>query len=78
MTGNMIKKHMYALPILDDEKLIGYWPLDEGEGNEVRNLKDGGAKAVPVGNGFFTWTKGLSTPFLEGTVRPDGMIIFLR
>ena len=78
MSGNMIKKHMYALPILDDEKLIGYWPLDEGEGNEVRNLKDGGGKAVPVGNGFFTWTKGLSTPFLEGTVRPDGMIIFLR
>ena len=79
MSGNAIKKHMYALPILDDAKLLGYWPLDEGVGNEVRNLKEGGEKAVPVGNGFFMWNKGVNMmPYITDTVRPSGMMLIVR
>jgi hypothetical protein len=70
---------MYALPDPADANLLGYWPLDEGVGNEVRNLKEGGAAAVPVGNGFFMWNKGANMmPHIEGTVRPSGMVIILR
>ena len=79
MSGNMIEKLMYALPKLDDAKLLGYWPLDEGEGNAVRNLKDGGADAVPVGSGFFMWNKGVNMmPPITDTVQPSGMMIIVR
>ena len=79
MSGNMIEKLMYALPKLDDAKLLGYWPLDEGEGNAVRNLKDGGKSAVPVGSGFFMWNKGVNMmPPITDTVQPSGMMIIVR
>jgi len=61
-----IKNHMHALPDTGDEKLLGYWPLDEGGGNAVRNLKDGSSAAVPVGNGFFMWNKGANMPMIDG------------
>jgi hypothetical protein len=79
MGAEKIRAHMYALPDSADAKLLGYWPLDEGVGNEVRNLKEGGAAAVPVGNGFFMWNKGANMmPHIEGTVRPSGMVIIFR
>ena len=67
MGPTKIKNHMHALPDTDDEKLLGYWPLDEGEGNAARNLKEGASAAVPVGNGFFMWNKGANMPTIEGT-----------
>lgn len=78
MGSGTIKKHMYALPNINDEKLLGYWPLDEGTGDSVRNLKAGGTPANPVGEGFFMWTKGANIPFFDGTVSPDGMMIFVK
>ena len=79
MGAEKIRAHMYALPDPADAKLLGYWPLDDGEGNEARNLKEGGAAAVPVGNGFFMWNKGVNmVPLIEGTVKPSGMVIILR
>ena len=79
MGAEKIRAHMYSLPDLADAKLLGYWPLDEGEGNTARNLKADGAAAVPVGNGFFTWNKGVNMmPLIEGTVKPSGMVIILR
>ena len=79
MGGSMIKKHMSALPAFGEASLLGYWPLDDGEGNAVSNLKDGGADAVPVGNGFFMWAKGANIiPHIEGTVQPDGTVIIVR
>ena len=78
MSGDMIEKHMYALPATDDAKLLGYWPLDEGEGNAVRNIK-GGTDAIPVGNGFFMWNKGVNMmPYITDTVRPGGMFVIIR
>ena len=66
MGPTKIKNHMYALPDTSDEKLLGYWPLDDGEGDAVRNLKDGASAAVPVGNGFFMWNRGANMPTIEG------------
>ena len=80
MGPTKIKNHMYALPDTGDEKLLGYWPLDEGEGNTVRNLKGGASAAEPVGNGFFVWNKGANMPMIEGPLPlvDNGMILILR
>ena len=73
-----IRDYMFALPEPDDEKLLGYWPLDEGEGNAVRNLKTEAPAGVPVGSGFFTWTKGANMPVVAGTVKPGAFVISIR
>ena len=73
-----IRKHMYALPDPNDAKLLGYWPMDEGSGNTVRNLKPGAPAGVPLGNGFFYWTKGANMPTVAGTVKKDGMTITFK
>ena len=80
MSGSAIKKHMFALPNFDDDKLLGYWLMDEGEGNVVRNLKDGGENGIPVSNGFFHWTKGANVPVVAGTVTVtvNGYILIVK
>lgn len=75
LSADAIKKHMFALPDVTDPSLLGYWPLDEGTGNVVRNLKEGAAAAVPLDNGYFIWTKGANMPTVEGTVQSSGLII---
>ena len=78
LSADAIKKHMFALPDVTDSCLLGYWPLDEGTGNVVRNLKEGASAAGPLENGFFIWTKGANMPTVEGTVQPSGMGIVIR
>ena len=78
LSADAIKKHMFALPDVTDPCLLGYWPLDEGTGNVVRNLKEGASAAGPLENGFFIWTKGANMPMVEGTVQPSGMGIVIR
>ena len=78
MGAEKIKAHMYALPDPADEKLLSYWPLDEGEGNSVRNLKSGGLPGQPVDNGFFQWNKGANMPVIAGTVKPSAFVISIR
>ena len=74
-----IKAHMHALPDPDDAKLLGYWPLDEGTGNTVRNLKKGGLPGQPVGNGFFVWNKGANMPpEITAIVKPTAFVISVR
>ena len=73
-----IKDYMFALPDSGDENLLGYWPLDDGEGNAVRNLKTGGVAGQPVGNGFFLWNKGANMPVIAGTVKPNAFVISIR
>ena len=78
MGAERIRDYMYALPDSGDEKLLGYWPLDDGEGDVVRNLKSGVGDGDPVGNGFFLWTKGANMPWIEGTVKPSAFVITVR
>ena len=78
MGSRKIKNLMHALPDTADARLLGYWPLDEGEGNEARNLKESASAAVPVGDGFFTWNAGANMPYIDGTVRPDGMVLIFQ
>ena len=78
MGSRKIKNLMHALPDTADARLLGYWPLDEGEGNEARSLKEGASAAVPVGDGFFTWNAGANMPYIDGTVRPDGMVLIFK
>lgn len=78
MDAEYISRYMYGLPDPSDAKMLGYWPMDEGSGNSVRNLKPGAPAGVPLGNGFFYWTKGANMPTVAGTVKKDGMIIILK
>ena len=78
MDAEHIGKHMYGLPDPSDAKLLGYWPMDEGSGNTVRNLKPGAPAGVPVANGFFYWTKGANMPVPEGMVKKDGLIVIFK
>ena len=78
MDAEKIAKYMTAMPDPDDPKLLGYWPMDEGSGNSVRNIKTDAAPGVPLGNGFFYWTKGPNMPAVEGTVPPSAFVITLR
>ena len=79
MGADMIKAHMSALPESSDEKLLGYWPLDDGEGDSVSNLKAGASAAVPVGNGFFMWNKGVNMPpAITDIVKPIAFVISIR
>ena len=73
-----IKNYMFALPAANDDKLIGYWPLDDGAGNSVSNLKAGASAAVPVSNGSFLWAKRPNNPYITDPVQPEGMMIFIR
>ena len=74
-----IRRRMCALPDANEENLLGYWPLDDGEGNAARSMKAGASAAVPVGNGFFTWNKGANMPTIEGTeIVDDGTRVIFR
>ena len=78
MGAEKIRAHMYALPDPTDEKLLGYWPLDDGTGNAVRNLKTGGESGAPVGDGFFQWVKGANIPHIEGMVKDFPFVITIQ
>ena len=79
MGQTRIKDFMFALPESDDEKLLGYWPLDEGDGNAVRNLKTGGAAGQPVGNGFFMWNTGANMlSEITDPVKPTAFVLTVR
>ena len=79
MGADKIKSYMSALPESSDERLLGYWPLDEGEGDTVSNLKAGASDAVPLGNGFFMWNKGVNMPpAITDIVKPIAFVISIR
>ena len=78
MVAEKIKSRMYALPDSDDKRLLGFWPLDEGEGDAVRNLRAGGERGVPVGDGFFLWTTGANMPLIEGKARDLPFVMVVR
>ena len=72
MGRRSIIQYMSCLPDPEDPSLIGYWPMDEGEGNSTRNLKNPSIPAVPVGDGFFRWIKRANMPPVEGAFVPTG------
>ena len=73
-----IRARMFALPDPNENRLLGFWPLDEGEGDAVRNLTTGGVDGVPVGNGFLRWTTGANMPWIEGEVREFPFVLVVR
>ena len=78
MLAEKIKSRMFALPDSDDKRLLGFWPLDDGEGDSVRNLKLGGEAGVPVGDGFFLWTRGANMPLIEGKAKDLPFVMVVR
>lgn len=68
-----IRKLMKARP-RNESTLLGYWPMNEGSGNELANLRQGGVTGKPV-SGNFQWRKGVSMPYLSGTLMNLGILL---
>ena len=57
LTEEQIAQAMTCRPKGTEKHLLGYWPMDDGAGDELRNLKTGGAPAKPVEKiGHFDWS----------------------
>lgn len=83
MTAKEIQTYMTTNPRGDEHKLIGYWPFDDGDGNEARNLKVGAPNAVMYPqepNQYWkgtnlSWQTGANMPVVKGTLPKPGMML---
>ena len=81
-TAEQIRNAMTARPDGTERKLLGYWPMDDAEGDALRNLKVGGLPAQPIeSTGHFEWAKCANIPALDGVMDlppPPGLIFLVR
>ena len=57
LTDEQIVQAMTCRPKGTEKHLLGYWPMDDGAGDELRNLKTGGVPAKPIEKtGHFDWS----------------------
>ncbi|HNX04912.1 MAG TPA: LamG domain-containing protein, partial [Opitutales bacterium] len=81
-TAEEVVQAMYARPAGTERMLLGYWPMDDGEGDSLRNIKVGGVSAQPVETtGNFDWVPCGNIPALDGTMvfpPPPGTLILAK
>ena len=82
-TAEQIQTAMTARPVGTERALLGYWPMDDAEVDALRNLKEGGPSARPVGpnGGLFDRAQCANLPVLDGDMGllpPPGLIIIVK
>ena len=82
-TAEQIQTAMTARPTGSERKLLGYWPMDDAKSDALRNLKEGGPQARPVGpnGGSFDHAQCANLPVLDGDMGllpPPGLLIIVK